>query len=258
VDRGSAVNANRLLAVLRRMFNWCISRGLVDKSPCDKLTPPAPETSRDRVLADDEIRVAWAAFGRVGWPFGQIAQLLLLTGARLNEIASGRWSEVDLDGKTWTIAKERSKNGVEHVIPLSDPAVTILQSLPRIGERKDGFVFTTKGTSPVSGWSRAKDTIDRAMLDARGPDAEAIPHWTFHDLRRSAASGMAEIGIAPHVVEAALNHKSGTIKGVASVYNRYSYLSEKRAAFDAWARKVNAIVSGVAAANVVELASARA
>jgi integrase len=251
VDRGSAVNANRLLAVLRRMFNWCISRGLVDKSPCDKLTPPAPETSRDRVLSDDEIRLVWNAFGRVGYPFGPMAQLLLLTGARLNEIASGRWSEIDLEAKTWTVAKERSKNGVAHELPLSDAAIGILRSLPRIGDRKDVFVFSTTGRTPVSGFSNAKEAIDRAMVEAHG--ADAIPHWTFHDLRRSAASGMAGIGIAPHVVEAALGHKSGTIKGVAAVYNRYSYNVEKRAALDAWSRRIDSIISGVTGDNVFEL-----
>ena len=258
VDRGSAVNANRLLAVLRRMFNWCISRGLVDKNPCDKLTPPAPETSRDRVLSDDEIRLVWNAFSQVDYPFGPMAQLLLLTGARLNEIASGRWSEIDLEAKTWTVAKERSKNGVAHELPLSDAAIRILRSLPRIGDRKDAFVFSTTGRTPISGFSNAKEAIDRAIVEARGGDVEAIPNWVFHDLRRSAASGMAGIGIAPHVVEAALGHKSGTIRGVAAVYNRYSYNVEKREALAAWARKLDAIITGAAASNVVELAKERA
>jgi integrase len=253
VDRGSAVNANRLLAVLRRMFNWCISRGLVDKSPCDKLTPPAPETSRDRVLSDDEIRLVWKAFGRVGYPFGPMAQLLLLTGARLNEIASGRWNEIDLEAKTWTVSRERSKNGVAHELPLSDAAIGILKSLPRIGDRKDALVFSTTGRTPVSGFSNAKEAIDRTMVEARGADAEAIPHWVFHDLRRSAASGMAGIGIAPHVVEAALGHRSGTIKGVAAVYNRYSYATEQRQALDAWSRRLDSIISGVTGDNVFEL-----
>jgi integrase len=256
VDRGSAVNANRLLAVLRRMFNWCISRGLLDKSPCDKLTPPAPETSRDRVLSEDEIRLAWKAFERVGWPFGKMAQLLILTGARLNEIAAGRWSEINLDAKTWTIAKERSKNGVAHEIPLSDTAIGILMSLPRIGDPKDAFVFSTTGRTPVSGFSNAKDAIDRAMVDARGADVEASSTWIFHDLRRTAASGMAGMGIPPHVVEAVLNHKSGSIKGVAAVYNRYSYSTEKRQALEAWSRRLDVIVTGAAAANVVQIARA--
>jgi integrase len=94
------------------------------------------------------------------------------------------------------------------------------------------------------------------MVEAHGADAEAIPHWTFHDLRRSAASGMAGIGIAPHVVEAALGHRSGTIKGVAAVYNRYSYNVEKRAALDAWSRRLDSIITGVTGDNIVELRSA--
>jgi integrase len=266
VDRGSGYTANRTLAVLRRMFNWAIERGLVDSSPVEKIKAPAPETARDRVLTDDEIRFAWNAFEKVGLPFGAVGKLLLLTGARRDEIAEGRWNEVDLAGKTWTIAKERSKNGVAHEIPLSGAVIEILNSLPRV-EGKAGLVFTTTGTTPVSGFSRAKTSIDEAIVDllrkdaeARGDDpdgVEAPPSWVFHDLRRTCASGMAGIGIAPHVVEAILNHKSGTIKGVAAVYNRYSYASEKRAALDAWARRLEAILAGAEASNVVPIAAAR-
>ena len=261
VDRGAPIVANRTLAIFRRLCNWAVERGIIAASPCDKIKAPAAEESRDRVLTDDEIRLAWGAFDRVGWPFGQIAQLLLLTGARRDEVASARWAEIDLAAKTWTIAKERSKNGVAHEIPLSDPAVAILAGLPRIGERKDALVFSTTGRTAVSGFSKAKSEIDAAMLDALkatgGADVEVPARWTFHDLRRTAASGMAGIGIAPHVVEAVLNHKSGTIKGVAAVYNRYSYATEKRQALDAWARRLDTIVNGGGASNVVELANAR-
>jgi len=266
VDRGAPIVANRALAVFRRMCNWAIERGIVAASPCDKIKAPAAEESRDRVLSDDEIRLAWGAFNRVGWPFGPLAQLLLLTGARRDEIASGRWSEIDLVAKAWTIGKERSKNGVAHEIPLSDAALGILKTLPRIGDKRDAFVFTTTGATPVSGFSRAKEAIDAAILEALNAEAEKggadpasvmpPPAWVFHDLRRTAASGMAGVGIAPHVVEAVLNHKSGTIKGVAAVYNRYNYAAEKRHALDAWARRLDAIVSGAGAVNVVELARA--
>jgi integrase len=260
VDRGAPIVANRTLAVLRRLCNWAIERGIVDISPCDKIKAPAAEQSRDRVLSDEEIRLAWAAFDALGWPFGPIAKLLLLTGARRDEIASAPWSEIDLEAKTWTIAKERSKNGVAHEIPLSDAAVSILAALPRIGEKKNAFVFSTTGRTAVSGFSRAKDAIDAAIVEAISgvnPNATALERWTLHDLRRTAASGMAGTGIPPHVVEAVLNHKSGTIKGVAAVYNRYSYASEKRAALDTWARRLDTIVSGVAAGNVVEFAARR-
>ena len=247
VDRGAPIVANRTLAVFRRLCNWAVERGVVDASPCDKIKVPAAEESRDRVLSDDEVRLAWTAFERLGWPFGQIAQLLLLTGARRDEIASGRWSEIDLEAKTWTIAKERSKNGVAHEIPLSDAAIAILKQLPRIGDRKDALIFSTTGLTAVSGFSRAKDAIDNVILAARGAEVGAPDRWTFHDLRRTAASGMAGLGIAPHVVEVVLNHRSGTIKGVAAVYNRYSYATEKRQALDAWARRLEAIVTGAAA-----------
>src|ERR1700733_1984254 len=247
VDRGAPIVANRTLAVFRRLCSWAVERGVVDASPCDKIKVPAAEESRDRVLSDDEVRLAWTAFERLGWPFGQIAQLLLLTGARRDEIASGRWSEIDLEAKTWTIAKERSKNGVAHEIPLSDAAIALLKQLPRIGDRKDALIFSTTGLTAVSGFSRAKDAIDNVILAARGAEVGAPDRWTFHDLRRTAASGMAGLGIAPHVVEAVLNHRSGTIKGVAAVYNRYSYATEKRQALDAWARRLEAIVTGAAA-----------
>ena len=274
VDRGAPIVANRTLAVFRRLCNWAVERGVIDKSPCDKIKAPSAEETRDRVLSDDEIRLAWSAFDSVGHPFGPLAKLLLLTGARRDEIAGADWSEIDLAAKTWTIAKERSKNGTAHEIPLSDEAIAIINGLPRIEAKRDdkgkmgpAYVFTTTGRTPVSGFSHAKNSIDEEILaeiqrdaTARGNDPnEATPpaRWTFHDLRRTAASGMAGIGIAPHVVEAALNHKSGTIKGVAAVYNRYSYAAEKRQALDAWTRRLSAIVSGKEPSNVVELAAAR-
>jgi integrase len=235
VKRGSPITANRVLAVFRRLCNWAVGRGHVAVSPSESIESPAAENSRDRVLEDDELKLAWAAFESAGWPFGPIAKLLLLTGARRDEIAGGRWSEIDLAAKTWTIAKERSKNGLAHEIPLGDSAVKIVAELPH---KSDVFVFSTTGKTPVSGFSKAKTSIDEAMLAAlkrgaeeRGEnpeDVKAPTHWTLHDLRRTAASGMAGIGFPPHVVEAVLNHKSGTIKGVAAVYNRYTYAAAAR------------------------------
>ena len=238
VDRGAPIAANRTLAALRRMCAWAVERGIVEASPCEKVRAPASETTRDRVLTDEEIRAAWAAFDSAGWPFGPIAQLLLLTGQRLREVGEAPWSEIDLEAKTWTIPKERAKNAVAHEVPLSEVALQVLATLPRVeaGRRPAGFLFTTNGKTPVSGFSRAKDGFDRAMLAGlrkaaaeHGEDpakVETPQHWTLHDLRRTSASGMAGLGIAPHVVEAALNHKSGTIKGVAAVYNRYTYSAE--------------------------------
>jgi integrase len=250
VDRGSPYTANRTLAVLRRMCNWAIERGIIANSPVEKIKPPGAETARDRVLSDDEVRLVWGAFEALGWPFGDIAKLLLLTGARRDEIAEARWNELDLAAKTLTVDKERSKNGIAHEIPLSDSVVGIFDRLRRIGDEKDGPIFTTTGRTPVSGWSRAKEQLDKAI-------GVPIPAWVLHDLRRTAASGMAGIGIAPHVVEAALNHKSGAIKGIAAVYNRYNYAAEKRAALDAWARRLDAIITCTALTNVVSISVGR-
>jgi integrase len=271
VDRGAPIAANRILAALRRLCSWSVERGIIQSSPCDGVKAPSAIRTRDRVLVDDEIKIAWTAFERSGWPFGKLAQLLLLTGARRDEIAEAKWSEIDLDAKTLTLPPERSKNGQRHEIPLSDTAKQIIATLPKVspGKGKEAiFMITTTGKSPISGFSKAKDQIDAAILDAlraeaagRGENPEDVKepaNWTFHDLRRSAASGMAGLGIAPHVVEAVLNHKSGTIKGVAAVYNRYSYADEKKAALEAWARKLDAIVSGKPAGNVVDLAQVRA
>ena len=268
VDRGSPITANRCFAVLRKFFNWAADvRGLIVVSPCRGVEAPAAETSRERVLAGEEIRLAWRAFDSVGWPFGPIGKLLLLTGARRSEIAGATWREIDLAAKTLTLPGSRTKNGQPHEIPLSDAAVEIIEALPRV-EGKAGLVFSTTGATPVSGFSRSRGVIESAMVaelrkvaSERGGDPEKVEApepWTLHDLRRTAASGMAGLGIAPHVVEAVLNHKSGSIRGVAAVYNRYSYNSEKRAALEAWGRYLEALVRGAPTENVVELARVRA
>jgi integrase len=268
VDRGSPITANRCFAVLRKFFNWAAdARGLIVVSPCKGIEAPAAENSRDRVLEDDEIRLAWRAFDAVAWPFGSLCKLLILTGARRSEIAEASWQEIDLAAKTLTLPGSRTKNGEPHEIPLSDAAVEIIEGLPHI-EGKAGLVFTTNGRTAVSGFSRSRKVIERAMVAElrktaieRGEDPEKVEvpkPWTLHDLRRTCASGMAGLKIAPHVIEAVLNHKNGTIKGVAKIYNRYNYSSEKRQALGAWARRLEAIVTGAEASNVIQLADVRA
>jgi integrase len=244
VDRGSPIMANRALAALRRMCGWAAERGLIDTSPCAGIKAPSAERSRDRVLSADELKAALQGSQAIGWPFGPLVQLLVLTGQRRDEVAEMRWAEIDLERRTWTIPRERVKNDQAHTVPLSEAAVEILRGLPKV-EGKAGFVFSTNGKTPVSGFSRAKERIDAYLDEA--------PRWTLHDLRRTAASGMAGLGIAVHVVEAVLNHRSGTIKGVAAVYNRYSYDAEKRAALEAWGRHVRGIISCEPAGNVVPI-----
>jgi integrase len=245
------IMANRVLAAFRKMCNWAVAYDLIGTNPCDGLAAPGKETRRDRVLSDDEVKRAWTAFEGVGWPFGAIGKLLLLTGARRDEVAAMRWSEIDVGARAWTLPKERTKNKREHVVPLSDEALALISSLPRI-EGKAGYVFTTTGESAVSGFSRAKRAIDRAMGDA------ALPHWTLHDLRRTVATNLQRLGVRLEVTEAVLNHVGGSRAGIVGVYQRHEYGLEKRAALDAWARRLNEIVAGAGdgQTNVVELRAA--
>jgi len=254
--RGARIQANRVQARLRAMFNWAVEKGRLDVSPMEGMKLTTKERPRDRALSDSEIRWLWAAIDEVGWPFGGLTKLLLLTAQRRDEVAGMEWSEIDLDKRTWTLPREKAKNNRVHEIQLSEAAISVLESLPRIGTR---YVFTTTGDVPIAGFSRAKRRIDAAMITARrkelslvGPDSEHrkmrglpnrslpvdVPNWTFHDLRRTAATGMARLNIAPHVVDKVLNHVSGTIRGVAAVYNRFDYLNERRQALDLWGRFV--------------------
>ena len=266
VDRGSPITANRCFAVLRKFFNWARdSRGLIAVSPCQGIDAPAAEASRDRVLSDEEINLAWRAFDAIGWPFGPIGKLLLLTGARRGEVAEARWNEIDLAGRTLTLPAERTKNRKPHVIPLSDEAVEIIKALPRI-EGKAALVFTTTGATPVSGFSRSRDLIDRFIRETLKEEAEARGHdpasvkapeaWTIHDLRRTLATNLQRLGVKLEVTEAVLNHVSGSRAGIVGVYQRHEYAEEKRAALDAWGRKLDAIVSGAgpSSANVLNFA----
>ena len=226
VDRGSPYMANRLLAHTRKLFNWCLERGIVETSPVANLKAPGRETARDRTLSAGELAAVWRSWERLGWPFGPLFQLLLLTAQRENEVAAMRWCDVDLERALWTLPRQATKADRLHEVPLSRPALALLASLPRVGEA--GYVFPSRnrGDRPVSGFSKAKARCDRLS---------GVAGWRLHDLRRTAASGMARQGVAPHVIEKVLNHSTGAISGVAAVYNRHGYEPEKRQALDIWA-----------------------
>jgi integrase len=245
VARGSPVTANRTLAWLRRMCAWAIERGLIEVSPCAGIRAPAAETSRDRVLSDDELKAAWRAADALETPYNGFIKLLILTGARRSEVAGMMWREIDFDAKLWTLPAARAKNATEYQIPLSDSAVQVFRALPRIAD--SDLVFTLSGRVPIRGFHNIKTRIDDLMPGG--------PPWTLHDLRRTFASGCARLGIAVHVVEAALNHRSGSIRGIAAVYNRYSYDTEKRAALEVWGHHVEGLASAKLAANVFRLAN---
>jgi integrase len=258
IDRGAPIAANRVLAQLKVLGGWAVERGIIEKNPFEGIKPPASEKgrARERVLDDAEIKLVWNAADVIDWPFGPIVKLLLLTGARRDEVAQMEWCEVDLDRAVWILPASRSKNRREHTIPLSDTSIYVLRSLPRI-ERSE-FVFTTNGRTPVSGFSKAKPALDRAMAELAGAGASPIPGWVLHDLRRTVATNLQRLGVRLEVTEAVLNHVSGSRAGIVGVYQKHDYAAEKRLALDAWARRLDAIVTGAAALNVIELTMARA
>ncbi|VTZ52196.1 Integrase [Methylocella tundrae] len=248
VDRGSPIAANRILAALRRMCAWAVERDIVKSSPCEGVKSPSVARSRDRVLNDEELSAIWKAAVSIGWPFGPLVQLLILTGQRRDEVAEMRWNEIDLDAKTWTLPRARAKNDVEHVVPLSNAALGVLKALPRVSS-KAGYVFTTNGTTPVSGFARAKLRLDQELARTM----PGMPAWVIHDLRRTFASGAARLGINLPVIEKVLNHVSGSFRGIVGVYQRHSFADEKRAALETWGRFVATLVSGEVAGNVLPL-----
>ena len=255
--RGETEAAARLLFVdLRPFFKWALERELIEANPMLGMKPPAAAVKRDRVLEDHEIKAFWQAASDVSWPFASIYKLLLLTGARREEAAGMKWSELDLDTGVWMLPGERTKNSRDHRIPLSPQAVQLLDRLG-IAAIKAGFgyedtdlVFSTTGHSSPSGFSKAKKALDvrmQAILGARFKD------WRIHDLRRTCATGMENLGVDTRVVETALNHVSGTKAGIVGVYQRADHKDAVRAAFVAWDRKVAELVDCPPPSNVVPL-----
>jgi integrase len=259
----SEPRARALHAALSGLFTWLQRQRRIAVDPTANLHPPAAPKARDRVLSNDEIRWLWKAAESADAPrqpgaprpFAPLLKLLLLTGARLNEIAGMAHDELRDDG-TWHLAGNRTKNGRPHTVPLSPAARDLIAAMP--GD--SGLLFTTNGRTRVSGWSRMKARLDKTMLALarakRGATA-TIPPWRLHDLRRTAATGMAELGIPPHIVEAALNHVSGARAGVAGTYNRAAYLDERRAALERWSLHIAGLVSGKPA-NITRLADKKA
>ncbi|TAN71018.1 MAG: hypothetical protein EPN20_04975 [Magnetospirillum sp.] len=246
VERGSAGGANNLLAHLSKFFNWCAEKDLLEIPPTDRLKPPGPKNVGERTLSAAEIAEVWQAFGAEGGAFCDLFKLLLLTGQRRAEVGGMLRTELsDLDGDkpTWEIPSDRTKNGRPHTVPLAPAAAKIIKARPEIGEA--GFLFTTSGETPVSGFSKTKERVDGRIARKREEAGiRPMPDWTLHDLRRTMVTLMNErLGIAPHVVEACVNHVSGGAKaGVAGVYNKALYLAERREAMTAWAAYVDALV----------------
>jgi len=230
-DRGAIIMARRLHAHLHRFFRWAVGRGIIETNPMAHLPKPGSEIKRDRVLSDAELAQVFKTVSKIGFPFGPMFALLILTGARREEIAALRWSEIKDD--TIVLGRERTKGGEGHSIPLAPQALDIIKQLPRIGD--SDFVFTTNGRTPVSGFSKIKKRIDLITK---------IPAWRVHDLRRSTATNLQRLGINLQVIEAVLGHVGGSRSGIVGVYQRHSFDAEKRTALEAWAREVERVVGG--------------
>ncbi len=248
------VAANRVLSNVRRLFNWAIAQDRIDHSPAAGIEAPSVEVSRDRVLTNSELAAIWDGCDKLSAAQGATIKIMMLTGARRNEAGGLRRSEMSDDGLTWNLPASRSKNGRPHIVPLSALAREVIEGVPRVAGGDP--VFSLDGRRAVNSWSDVKTRLDRAIGEARAEAAGeekydggkyAIPGWTFHDLRRTLVTGMIEVlGIAPHVVEAVVNHLSGQSRaGVAGIYNRAVLLPQRREALEGWARHIQAIVSNV-------------
>ena len=253
VQERSNASARLLFGDMRPIFAWALNRAAIESNPMGGMRGPAPSQARDRFLGDEEIKAFWQAASEQSWPFKNVFKLLLLTGQRRGEVAGMRWRELDLDNATWTIARERCKNGKAHSIDLSPEALRILDPFGdavafRPAVSTQDFVFSTTGTTPVNGFCGVKERIDKLMHKLLG---EKFQPWRTHDLRRTAASGMAALGIQPHVIERVLNHLSGVQGGLTGVYQRHEYREERKQAILIWSEHVAQIVGREPAASKV-------
>jgi integrase len=238
VAGASDARGRALAAALGKLFSWAVAHRLIALSPAAGVFKTRPPQARDRVLSTSELRLLWAACDQTGYPFGVVAKLLLVTGQRRAEVAGMRWSELSEDYAVWNIPAQRTKNARPHTVWLPPAARGLVASVPRC----DGvdLLFTFTHQTAVSGFSKAKAQIDATMRKIANKEVQA---WRVHDLRRTAATGMGELGIAPHVIELTLNHISGHRSAVAGVYNRSVMAPERKAALERWAKYVVGIVT---------------
>lgn len=242
-ENSGLVAADRARSTLSAMFAWAIGEGLCELNPVVGTNKASDGKSRERTLSDTELVLIWKAAPDNG--YGRIVRLLMLTAQRREEIGGLRWSEIQFanDSTTALIAlpAERTKNSRAHDVPLSKSALTVLEAHSR---RVGRDIVFGDGRGGYSGWSKSKAILDGAC---------GVKDWTLHDLRRTAATRMADLGVQPHVIEAILNHVSGHKAGVAGIYNRSTYAPEKRAALELWANHLQVAVAKSEGANVVKL-----
>ena len=228
-QRGAPVAANKALKSIKMFLRWCVGRAILEQSPAEGVPSPAKEVARDRVLSDDELARVILAARQIDDRYGCIVELLALTGQRREEVAKLAWVEIDLTRQLWTIPKSRTKNAKGHVIHLSDQSIAVLDRM----KKQDNDDFAFGGSKPFQDFARAKRKLD---------ELSKITGWCLHDLRRTCVSGMARLGVSPHVADKVLNHQSGAISGVAAVYQRHEFLAERKDALERWSAHVAQIV----------------
>lgn len=258
LKREAPIQANRTLAVIRKMFNFAISRDIAVSNPCAGVASPSPENQRDRVLSEAEIKTFWHNLDKSDMhPNTRNAyKLMLLTGQRIGEVVSSRWEEMDLDNGWWVIPAEKSKNKLQHRVPLSPQALDVIEEIQQYSPSRKkkpedrGYLFP----SPREG--KHIDVTAMAHALKRNKRILKIAEFKPHDIRRTAASHMTGMGISRLVVSKILNHVESHI---TAVYDRHSYDAEKQHALNAWGQRLYAVVSGdgkKAKSNVLSIASA--
>ncbi len=218
----------RLLKTLKTFFRWSVGRAVIDFSPAEGVPSGWREVSRDRVLTDQELAAVILAARKMPWPYGGVVEFLALTGQRREEVAQLKPLEIDENARTWTIPAERTKNKRAHIVHLSEPAWALIA-----GRLNGSYVFLSTRGSHFQTFGKAKRELDKLC---------GVHGWRVHDLRRTIVSGMARLGVPPHVADKILNHQSGTISGVAAVYQRHDFLSERKEALERWGTHVDQII----------------
>ncbi|MBT3703261.1 MAG: tyrosine-type recombinase/integrase [Alphaproteobacteria bacterium] len=236
VDRGAPIQANQTLAVIRKMYNWAISRDIVQASPCYMVKAPGKKKQRDRVLTPAETEILWnnLAQAKMSDSIRFALKLQFATAQRKGEVIGAEWSEIDFDEQIWTIPPEKAKNGLAHRVPLSQIALELLKQINSVAGDSRWLFPSPHGDKPITG-----PAVDHAMRNNK--EYLELENVTPHDLRRTAASYMTSMGINRLTVSKILNHAES---GVTAVYDRHSYDNEKREALDAWGLRLSKLIVG--------------
>jgi integrase len=231
ISQRGAVTTTQARSTLQAFYIWAIHMGIALTNPVIGTRKPREAIPRERVLSDDEVGRIWNGCGDDD--YGRVIKLLTLTGSRRQEVGGMAWPEIDFERGLWTLPAARSKNGRAHTLPLPGLAFDIIKTVPCTASRE--HLFGSRSGTGFANWDKGKQALDARC---------GVTGWTVHDIRRSVATKLADIGVQPHVIEQILNHQSGHKRGIAGIYNRSSYGREVRAALALWADHVSTLVDG--------------